>query len=232
MHSQGLTFYDGFLYEGTGTHGASEIRKVDPANPSIVLQSHLLPTEYFGEGITYYTDREGNHRIIQLTWKEKTGFVYDANTLELIHTFEYQTTTGEGWGISFLEDTCEFVVSDGSHFLLFWDCQSLEEKRKVDVKHYQGHQAHNVNMINELEVIRLRDGRSAVLANVWFEDVILQINPTNGDVDKIYVFDSLHDANKKGNDVFNGISVADENDHSILYVTGKLWPTMYKIKIT
>jgi glutamine cyclotransferase len=37
-----------------------------------VLQIYDLPAEYFGEGITIYRDK-----IIQLTWKNRTGFVYE-----------------------------------------------------------------------------------------------------------------------------------------------------------
>mmetsp|Transcript_21896 Transcript_21896/g.32783 ORF Transcript_21896/g.32783 Transcript_21896/m.32783 type:complete len:353 (-) Transcript_21896:13-1071(-) len=227
--TQGLTLYNGYLYEGTGLHGSSEMRKLDPSNPSTVIQSHSLPSKYFGEGITFYKDRKNNPRIIQLTWKEKTAFVYDADSLELIKEFEYETTTGEGWGISFLPETCELVVSDGSQFLSFWDCESFVEKRKVEVRYYQNKLERSVARLNELEVVKL-DQEYAILANVWFEDVLLHINPVSGDVDKVYLFHSLYTGREGNEDVFNGISVSDDDNRTV-YLTGKLWPFMYKVKL-
>ncbi len=225
---QGLTFYNGYLYEGTGLHGSSEIRKIHPSNPSTIIESHSLPPKYFGEGITFYKDRNHNPRIIQLTWKEKTAFIYDAKSLELIKELEYETTTGEGWGISFLPKTCELVVSDGSQFLSFWDCESFVEKRRVEVRYYQDNVEKSIKMLNELEVIELGQ-EHVILANVWFEDVLLQIDPSSGDVDKIYLFNSLYTDRKGNEDVFNGISVSD--DDRTIYVSGKLWPFMYKVKL-
>ena len=231
MCSQGLTLYDGYLYEGTGLHGASELRKLDPKNPSNVLQKHSLSSEFFGEGITYYKDRKGNHRMIQLTWQEKVVFIYDADSFELIKQVEFETSTGEGWGISFIENTCEFVVSDGSELLMFWDCETLEELRRIEVKFYQNNEIRNVKFLNELEVVRLGKEQYSILANVWFENAIVQIDPSSGDVERIHLFDSLYPNKTKVDEVFNGISIAEEENHSILYLTGKLWHSMYKVKL-
>jgi glutamine cyclotransferase len=237
--SQGLTLYNGYIYEGTGLYGSSEIRKIDPKNPSHIIQSKPLPSKYFGEGITLYKDSDGNSKIIQLTWKEQTAFVYDPDTLDVIQQFEYETSNGEGWGITFLPDTCELVVSDGSHYLIFWDCDSFQETRRVEVRYNipgGGQQRHNddgeiVNYINELEVIKLKNEQYAILTNVWFQDVLLQIDPLNGHVDKIYSFaDSLYSVRRSQDDVFNGISVSDDN-HQTLYLTGKMWPFMYKVQL-
>ncbi len=83
--TQGLVFEDGFLYEGTGLNGRSELRKVELETGN-VLQSHKLPDSLFGEGITIFADR-----IIQLTYKSKVGFVYDKNTFEQLDEFKYST---------------------------------------------------------------------------------------------------------------------------------------------
>ncbi len=230
MNSQGLTYYKGLLYEGTGLHGKSEIKIYDPIDPSNILKKQTLPSDFFGEGITYYKDKVGNDRIIQITWQEKIAFIYDADSLELIHKFQYRTSTGEGWGISFIDEDCEFVVSDGSHNLMFWDCETFEEKRNVEVKFYQNNVGKEVKLLNELEVIKLKQGY-AVLANVWFHNVLLQIDLSDGFVEKIYHFNNLNKAKKVGEDVFNGIAITEEDNHSILYVTGKLWQFMYKVKL-
>ena len=96
-----MTFYNGLLYEGTGLNGKSEIRKLDKDDPSQVLESKKLSEEYFGEGITYYQNRDGRDCMIQLTWKSRKGFIYAADSLELLREFEYETTTGEGMYISY-----------------------------------------------------------------------------------------------------------------------------------
>lgn len=189
-----------------------------------------MPSNYFGEGITYYTDKEGNDRIIQITWKEKTAFIYDANTFDIIKEFQYETTTGEGWGITYVESTCEFVVSDGSHYLIFWDCESFKEKRRIEVNYYKNGRPSPVKMLNELEVMRKNDDKYVIFANVWYQDLMLQIDPSNGDIEKIYYFNTLHPNRETGEDVFNGISVCDDNGRTIC-LTGKLWSKIYKVEL-
>ena len=106
--TQGLVFEDGVFYEGTGHYGESTLSKID-IETGEVLQVYKLPDEYFGEGITIYEDD-----IIQLTWKARTGFVYDKNSLDFIRAFQYQT---EGWGIT--HDGKRLIMSDGSATLFF-----------------------------------------------------------------------------------------------------------------
>jgi len=238
--TQGLTLYNGYLYEGTGLHGSSELRKLYPENPSRVIQSYTLPSNYFGEGISHYVDKnDGSSRFIQLTWKEKTGFIYNADTMELIDDFQYDTVTGEGWGITFLSESCEFVVSDGSKYLIFWDCVTFQETKRIEVTYYKDNKKLPISMINELEVIKIKNKDSderfsyAILANVWFQDLILLIDPHSGNVMKIYDFRSLYPRRMDGANadvVFNGISISNDADDTI-YVTGKLWPHMYKVKL-
>ena len=233
VHRQGLTWHNGFLYEGTGLHGSSELRKLDPSNPSTALMTHTMSSKYFGEGITFYTDKQGNERILQITWREKTAFVYDANTFEVIKEFSYDTSNGEGWGITFIPQTCEFVVSDGSYHLMFWDCETFVEKRRVVVNYYQESKASPVKLLNELEIMKIGgddDDNYVILANVWYQDVLLQINPSNGDIEKVYYFNDLHKDRESDEDVFNGISVCDENERTI-YLTGKLWSKIYKVEL-
>ncbi len=192
--------------------------------------THSLSSKYFGEGITYYKDKKGKDRILQLTWQEKTAFVYDANTFDVIKEFEYETVSKEGWGVTFIPSTCEFVVSDGSHYLMFWDCESFQEKRRIKINFYSNGNASTINMLNELEAIKMNNGKYSILANVWYQDIVLQIEPSNGDVEKIYYFNSLHRERESGEDTFNGISVCDDND-SIIYLTGKLWSKIYKVEL-
>ena len=74
--TQGLVFHNGFLYEGTGGKPArgddfsSSLRKVEIESGKVV-QQYDVPRDFFGEGIAILGDK-----IYQLTWQERTGFVY------------------------------------------------------------------------------------------------------------------------------------------------------------
>jgi len=171
--------------------------------------------KYFGEGIAHYTNRSGANRIIQLTWRKKTGFLYTPG-LRQLSTFSFQTTTGEGWGITHDGDG-SFVVSDGSQYLHFWDDATLTQHRRVAVTH----NGKSISELNELEYV---DGR--VLANVWYSDNIYVIDPTDGRVLQVYDFSSLY----RSGDVLNGIALTDTAGE--LFITGKQWPVIYRIRLT
>ena len=89
--TQGLVIEDRVLYEGTGLYGQSTLRRVDLETGN-VSQLYSLSAGLFGEGITVFEDK-----IIQLTWQNNLGFVYDKNSFEVLQQFEYPT---EGWGIT------------------------------------------------------------------------------------------------------------------------------------
>jgi len=230
--TQGLTYYNGYLYEGTGLHGKSKIRKLDPLNPSIILSSsRRLPKKYFGEGITYFQDKDGNDRILQLTWKEKKMFIFDANTLEMVQELtQTNTTTGEGWGITYDGRKKEFIVSDGSNFLHFWDRDTFKEKRKVSVtiENDRG-KITTISYLNELEF--LQRSKSTILANVWYQDILLEIDPHSGKVERVYNFDTLFQNRNERADSFNGVSISGDEDESIVYVSGKQWSHLFKVKL-
>jgi glutamine cyclotransferase len=119
-----------------------------------------------------------------LTYKRKTGFIFDATDFSVEpQSFHYETTTGEGWGLTYNPAKHELIVSDGSKYLHFWDANTTKPLRKLEVKRQNSVRTYN---INELEWWRGR-----VLANVWFKDIILVINPETGIVEKEYgEFDS------------------------------------------
>jgi len=73
--TQGLLYHDGVLYESTGLEGESTLRRVD-VTTGRVLQSVALPPNLFAEGLALAP--EG---LVQVTWQNDTGFVYDAATL-------------------------------------------------------------------------------------------------------------------------------------------------------
>ena len=208
--TQGLFFLDGFLYEGTGLNGQSGIRKVKLENGEVV-QVQKLDAQYFGEGIAPVDDT-----IVQLTWQAGVGFVYDRQTFERLRSFTYE---GEGWGLTY--DGTRLIMSDGTPVLRFLDPKTLEVTGRVEVK--DG--GRPVDDLNELEMVK-----GEIFANVWSTDRIARISPKTGAVTGwIDLRGLLSPADAKGVDVLNGIAYDAAKDR--LFVTGKLWPKLFEIRV-
>ena len=208
--TQGLVYADGFLYEGTGLNGRSGIRKVKLESGEVV-QVQPLESRFFGEGIAVLPDR-----IVQLTWQSGVGFVYDRTTFQRTRTFNY---SGEGWGLTF--DGTRLIMSDGTAWLRFIDPGTLKETGRLQVK--DG--GRPVPHLNELEVVK-----GEILANVWQTDRIARISPKSGEVTGWIDLAGILDPNDAANvDVLNGIAYDAAGDR--LFVTGKLWPKLFEIRI-
>ncbi len=208
--TQGLLVRDGFFYEGTGMNGRSGIRKVK-IDTGEVLQIKPLGAEYFGEGIT-----EWKGSLIQITWQSEIGFVYDINTFERTKTWSYK---GEGWGLT--HDDTRVIMSDGSSALRFLDPVTLKETGRIVVRDARG----SVNELNELEYIKWE-----IYANVWRTDRIARISPKDGRVTGwIDLAGLLPQPERADTDVLNGIAYDAAGDR--LFVTGKLWPRVFEIKL-
>lgn len=208
--TQGLVYLDGFLYEGTGLHGQSGIRKVR-LETGEVLQHRPLAAQYFGEGIAIW-----DKTIVQLTWQSEVGFVYDLETFEPRTQFSY---TGEGWGLT--HDGARLVMSDGSATLRFLDPQTFKETGRLQVRD----RGAPVPNLNELEFIR-----GEIYANVWQTHRLARISPQTGQVTGwIDLTGLLSPRESVGTDVMNGIAYDAGGDR--LFVTGKLWPRVFEIKV-
>jgi glutamine cyclotransferase len=209
--TQGLVYLDGFLYEGTGLYGQSSLRVVE-LETGKVLQLQLLPDRFFGEGIAIV-----GQRIYQLTWKAKTGLIYDLETLEQTGEFRYST---EGWGLT--QDGTYLIMSDGTATLHYLDPADLSEVRQVTVRDV----GQPVMRLNELEVIR-----GEIWANVWQTNRIARIDPQDGTVVGWIDLSGLLSPSDitAPVDVLNGIAYDDAGDR--IFVTGKLWPKLFQIEV-
>jgi glutamine cyclotransferase len=208
--TQGLIFRNGAFYEGTGLNGRSGIRKVK-LETGEVLQTKPLGAQYFGEGIT-----DWNGSLIQITWQSEIGFVYDMASFEQQKTWSY---TGEGWGLT--HDDTRIIMSDGSSSLRFIDPATMKETGRLPVTDA----GRPIERLNELEYVK-----GEILANVWQTERIARISPRDGRVTGwIDLSGLLPPAERTGTDVLNGIAYDAAGDR--LFVTGKLWPRVFEIKL-
>lgn len=210
--TQGLIFVDGILYESTGIKRTlSSLRRVDLSSGS-VLQKLELDGQYFGEGLTLWQDK-----LIQLTWQNHMAFVYDKDSFTQLSSWQYDT---EGWGLTH-NGRC-LIMSDGSNNLYFRDPETFVEMGRIAVFDDKG----PVTQLNELEFI---DGE--IWANIWRSNRIVRINPDNGQVigriDLTGLLDTINLTDRV--DVLNGIAYDAENGR--IFVTGKLWPTLFEIEV-
>jgi glutamine cyclotransferase len=209
--TQGLVYEDGWLYEGTGLNGRSTLRKV-VLDTGEVVQSHALDDSYFGEGITIFGDK-----IYQLTWQSQIGFIYEKASFTQVGEFYYPS---EGWGIT--HDGAQLIMSDGSATLHFLDPQTLQEISTISVTDNNG----PVLRLNELEYVN-----GEIYANIWQTDRIARISPETGQVLGWIDLTGLLSAEDRQQtvDVLNGIAYDAASNR--LFVTGKLWPKLFEIRI-
>jgi glutaminyl-peptide cyclotransferase len=203
------------------------IRKFRIVQNGAVLKKTKYPDTDFAEGITIFEDSKGKKLIIGITWQEQNGYIYDPDKLSVIRTFKYETSTSEGWGITYNNRTKEFIVSDGSEWLHFWDRDSLKEKRRIRVKYLQEGNPSVTDFEDNLNELEYVPRGNFLLANVWLTDRIVKINISSGDITQTYDMSSL--VRPATADVLNGISITNVKDE--YWITGKLWSTMYRVKL-
>ena len=216
-YTQGLEYYNGFLYETTGKRGESWLRKVD-IKTGKVLQQEDLADKYFGEGMTIF-----NNEISWLTWQADKGFTYNLTDFKKTGEFKYKKSF-EGWGLT--HNDSELIKSDGTNKIWFLDPVTKLEKRSIQA--YTDKYA--VDNLNELEYI---DGK--IYANKWQQNSIVIVNPSNGVIQGIANLNGLRDIVAKSqklkekDDVLNGIAYDKENNR--LFVTGKHWGKLFEIEL-
>ncbi|GAA0185545.1 hypothetical protein LIER_32833 [Lithospermum erythrorhizon] len=189
--TQGLLYAgNDTLFESTGLYGQSSVRKVN-LHTGKVMDLKILSNSYFGEGLTLLGER-----LIQVTWMQKTGFIYNRNNLSQADKFTHHMQ--DGWGLA--NDGKKLFGTDGTSMLYQMDPETFRVIKKNTVK-YNGRE---VPMLNELEYVN-----DEVWSNVYTTDCIARISPENGNVhgwillDKLSLADQLKNV---GAPVPNGVA--------------------------
>ncbi|MBX7534860.1 glutaminyl-peptide cyclotransferase [Qipengyuania sp. GH1] len=210
--TQGLLWHDGALFESTGQEGRSVVRKVDLSSGKTIGES-AIPADQFGEGLALW---EG--ALISLTWRDGVIHRWDADTLA--HVSSRSDYPLDGWGLTSAEEG--LIHSDGSDILRVLDPETYEVRRSVSVTL----NGRPLRRLNELEMI---DG--LVFANVWMTPFIVAIDPADGVVRKLIDLRAIVQtiSPTDSDAVLNGIAWDAENKR--LFVTGKLWPSLFEIRL-
>lgn len=210
--TQGLLWHDGSLFESTGQEGQSVVREVD-LETGETKQESAIPADQFGEGMALWEDE-----FVSLTWRDGAIHRWDADTLQPVSSRENYPL--EGWGLTSSEEG--LIHSDGSATLRVLDPQTYEVRRAIEVTL----NGRSLRRLNELEMV---DG--LVYANIWQAPFIVAIDPASGAVKKLVdLRDLVATIPVTGTDaVLNGIAWDTENRR--LFVTGKLWPKIYEIRL-
>ncbi len=227
--TQGLVFHKGFFLESDGNYGSSSLRKVEIESGKVLVKKDLAKN-FFAEGMTVLNDK-----VYQITWREKTGFVYDAETLEPIKEFRYQ---GEGWGLT--TDGKNLIMSDGTHIIKFLDPDTFQVVKTIAVMQPTGKP---LFLLNELEYIE-----GEIWANIWHSEetetgttqgrlpniakpnYIAKIDPETGKVvGWVDLADISNDVNEESENTLNGIAYDAEKKR--IFVTGKKWKNIFEISL-
>jgi glutaminyl-peptide cyclotransferase len=214
MFTEGLAIVDGEMYESGGRYGYSRVCRATSVRGD-GRKCVELARQFFGEGLTVM-----GSRVLQLTWREGQGFIYD-RSLAALGNFKYR---GEGWGVT--NDGKRLWVSDGTSELRVFDPASFKEVGTLIVRDT----GHAVPFLNELEY-----ARELIWANVWHSDGVAAIDPESGQVVAwLYLGDlrrqvELPRTRDEAENVLNGIAYDARTNH--FFVTGKRWPVMFEIEV-
>jgi glutamine cyclotransferase len=214
--TEGLEYHNGILYESDGGYckegQKSSLRKTDLNGK--ILQKVDNDCETFAEGITVI-----DNKVIQLTYHERVGYVYDKATLKLLSKFNY-TQGAEGWGLC-NDGKHLYNTTTGTNQILVMDKDNYRTIREIEVYDDKG----PINNLNELEFI---DGM--LYANIWQSNDIVVIDPKTGAVlRRINLTTLFPEPRPAPADVLNGI--AWDAAGKRMFVTGKNWPKLYQIKV-
>lgn len=213
-YTQGLEFHNDTLYESTGHKGTSWLRKLDFKTGNVLNQIDLDDT-YFGEGITIMNDK-----IFQLTWKGRTGFIYDLKEFKKIDSFQYGESF-EGWGLC--NDGEKIYKSDGTAKIWLLNPDTLIEEDYIET-------VTNTSIFNKANELEYIDGK--IYANVYQKESMMIIDSKSGAIEGVINFGGLKSKVTQHDklDVLNG--VAYHPQRKTFFVTGKNWDKLFEVKIS
>jgi glutamine cyclotransferase len=211
--TEGLVFHGNKLLESTGMNNQSWVAEVNlPSGEHD--KKIILDSRFFGEGITVL-----NQKIYHLTYRAKTGFIYDANSYTKIGEFSYNT---EGWGLT--HDSKNLIMSDGTDKLYYLDTTQLKVVRTLSVTDPKLGRLKN---LNELEYVN-----DFIFANIYETSTIVKINPLDGKVVGRLNLETLtNDIKAHDPNAFELNGIAYNPARNEFLITGKYWPKAYLIKI-
>nr|WP_294908630.1 glutaminyl-peptide cyclotransferase [uncultured Lacibacter sp.] len=220
LFTEGFLFHNGQLFESTGSpkelsQTKSVIGITDLATGKFDVKIEIDKSKYFGEGIVFF-----KNKLYQLTYKNQIGFIYDGKTFKKTGEFNYSNT--EGWGMT--TDGTSLIMSDGTNKLTYLDPEKLTPLKTLEITE----QGYPIDKLNELEFIK-----GFLYANIWTTNLIVKIDPASGHVvGKMDMSSLANEAITKNPnaDVLNGIAYDSTTDK--VYITGKLWPTIYQIQFS
>jgi glutamine cyclotransferase len=217
-YTEGLLFHDHQLFESSGANPddppsqRSMVGILNMNTGKIDKKIELDKNTYFGEGIAFF-----KNRLYQLTYRNHTGFIYDAATYKRVDRFTFSNS--EGWALT--TDSNSLIMSDGTDTLTWLDPASCKPVKTLTVTE----NGTGLDSLNELEYIN-----GFLYANRYLKNYIVKIDPATGKVvakiDLASLVDAEHVKNP-GGDVLNGIAYDRDNDK--IYVTGKLWAGIYQL---
>jgi len=206
--TQGLSFDGKELIESTGLYGKSGLYRRTLEGE--ILDSARLEERYFGEGSVKLGDE-----IYYLTWKSHKAFIFKSKPFKKKGEFRIPT---EGWGLTLWRD--QLLMSNGTDELLQIAPGSFEVTGNIKVRDGR----YSIKLLNELEVVE-----NILYANIWQTDLIAEIELPSGKVLRYIDFSKKAGEIRDrypGVDVLNGIAY----DGKDFWITGKLWPQIYKVK--
>lgn len=216
-YTEGFVYYDHHFFESSAaapglpqTHSLVGID--DLRSGKVDKKIELDGNKYFGEGIVFLKGK-----LYQLTYKNHTGFVYDATTFRRVDSFRFRND--EGWALT--TDSNLLIMSDGTSNLTYLDPVSLKPVKFLAVTE----NGVPLDSLNELEYIN-----KYIYANRYTRNYVVKIDPTSGKVVGKLDLTSLVELEKNRNpgcDVLNGIAYDPGADK--IFVTGKLWSGIYEI---
>ena len=208
--TQGLVFRDGFLYESTGINGRSSLRRVVLETRQAWCSAWRSDRRYFAEGLASW----GPH-LVQLTWDTGIGFVYDRPRSSCCDLHLSRARAGGS-------PTTDAAGDERRHAdAAFLDPSTFTVTRRVTVR-----DGASAGRRAERARDRRRAGLRQRVADRAHRDHRAGRRPGGGLAGSV---EADARARLSGDAVLNGIAYDAAGDR--LFVTGKMWPEIFEIKV-